>query len=193
LQRAGAALAAEKARSAASLAAAGAAQDNTARELATEEARLLAQLSERSALRQSWVARQQTQRQKYGALIQRFGAGDTGPPPAPAQADAQCGGICQVLRQLRKEAGVTLQTLTAASVAQVFGPGMALDTEACAGHGEAVNRVRDRRARVLAEASARALREAEFRYADAAEVMNSLHALQARRLALLPQRAFKAW
>jgi hypothetical protein len=94
LRRESEALAAEKARSAASvaaveasrdsaLAAASTASDDAGRQLATEEARLLAYLSELSALRQSWVERKQALLRKYTALLLRYGATDTGTPLAP--------------------------------------------------------------------------------------------------------------
>lgn len=197
LQRESASLAAEKVRTEASLAAAegardtalaaaSTARDNAGRELATEEARLLAQLSEQSALHQSWVERKQAQLQKYGALLLRYGSGDSGVPPSAADADTRYGEIRDILRQLRREAAQALQALTAPTAVRTLAPGMALDDGAYARHGAAVSRVRNLRAQVLAGATALTLREAEFRYADAAEVMTALRTLQARRLALLP-------
>ena len=197
LQRVGEALAAEKARSAASLAAAEgardtalaaaiAARDNAGRELATEAARLLAHLSELSALRQTWVERKQAQLHKYSALLQRYGSADGRPPLSAAEADARYGELRLVLRQLREEGAEALDALDAPTAVKPFGPGLALDGDAFASHAAAVDRVRGLRAKVLTEATSLALREGEFRYADAAEVMNSLKSLQAHWLALLP-------
>ncbi|MFZ2651200.1 MAG: hypothetical protein WA210_13945, partial [Burkholderiaceae bacterium] len=207
LQRAAVALADEKAQSAAgvaaneaardsALAAASAASDHIDRELAIEEARLLAHLSELSSLRQSWVEREQAQLQKHRHLLQRYGVAEPGTVLAPDEAALRYSEVRTLLRELRDAASQSLDALDAPSRVKPLGVGFVLDGDALATHGPAAGRIRDLRVKVLTEEAALSVREAEFRFAQAREVMTALGTLQARRLTLLaaldPQRRSEA-
>ncbi len=198
LLRQGQALQAEQDRSAATravteqardeaLQAATTATDNRARELATEEARLLAHLSEWSAQRQDSAQRRQRQLAELQMLLARFGADGSAPDWPPAIADARYGEIREALSGLRASATQALASLVAAQPVRAPAPGPSLDAETRAAHPQAVERVQTLRDRIAVEARQRAAREAEARYTEAADVMNALGALQTRRVALLPQ------
>lgn len=197
LKRQGQALAAEQEQAAAAVAAteeardsaltaATEAVDNTARLLATEEARLLAHLSELSSLRQGWVEHKQRQLAKYQGLLARFGADGANPVWPPAVAAQRYAEVREVLRQLRAEADASLSMLTAPSAVVASSSGPALDFAPNAAHDAAMRRVSDLRARIVVEEVALKAREVEARYSEAEDVMNALGALQARRIEMLP-------
>lgn len=137
LKRQSEALAAEQERSVAALASseearntalttASEANDDTARMLATEEARLLPHLSELSSLRQSWVQRKQLQLDKYRTLLVHFGDNNTDTGLTSAQADLRYNDIRVALHQLRAEADVALTELSAPTAVMQMGPEMAI-------------------------------------------------------------------
>lgn len=198
LKRQSEALAAEQERSAAALASseearntalttASEANDDTARMLATEEARLLTHLSELSSLRQSWVQRKQLQLDKYRTLLVHFGDNNTDTGLTSAQADLRYNDIRVALHQLRAEADVALAELSAPTAVMQMGPGMAIAAQTALAHPTEVERIRALRTRIVREEKALGEREASVRFAAAEDAMNALRSLQAQRLALLPK------
>jgi hypothetical protein len=165
------------------------AQDSTARALATEEARLLAQLSEIAALRQTWVEDTQTRLSTYRALLARLGGGGTSPASSPETAELQYQELDNVLRQLRADASHALTALGAPSEVPVLKPSSPIDTQAYATHAEAAQRVRGLRGQLVVAHAGLALREAQARLEHAGNVMNTLQSLQARQVLLLAQLA----
>ncbi len=198
LKRKSEALAAEQERSVAALAsseearnmaltAASLAADDTARMLATEEARLLTHMSELSSLRQDWVQRKQLQLEKYRVLLVHFGNNSTDTTQTAAQADLRYNDIRIALGQLRKEADETLAELSARTAVMQLGAGMVIDAQTALARPEEVDRVRTLRIQIANEEKSLSAREAAVRYGAAEDVMNALRTLQAQRVALLPK------
>lgn len=198
LKRQSEALAAEQARSLAALASreearetalttASAAVDDTSRLLATEEARLLTHLSEQASLRQSWVQRKQLQLEKHQALLVQFGDNRTAAALTAAQADLRYNDIRVALRQLREEADVALNDLSASTAVNPLGAGMVIDAETALTHVDEVERIRTLRTQIAGEERVLSNREAAVRYSAGEDVMNALRTLQAQRVALLPK------
>jgi hypothetical protein len=165
------------------------AQDNTARALATEEARLLAQLSEIAALRQTWVEDTQTRLTTYRALLTRLGGSGASALPTPETAELQYQELDNVLRQLRADANRALTALGAPSEVPALKPSSPIDAQAYATHAEAAQRVRGLRGQLVVAHAGLALREAQARLEHAGNVMNTLQSLQAREVLLLSQLA----
>lgn len=198
LKRQSEALAAEQERSVAALASseearntalttASEAGDDTARLLATEEARLLAHLSELSSLRQSWVHHKQLQLDKYRALLVHFGDNNAGTGLTAAQADGRYNDIRVALAQLRKEADVALTQLSAPTAVMPLGDAMVIDAETALARPAEVDRIRTLRTQIAHEEKALRAREASVRFTAAEDAMNALSTLQAQRIALLPK------
>ena len=169
------------------LATASEAGDDTARLLATEEARLLAHLSELSSLRQSWVHHKQLQLEKYRALLVHFGDNGAGTGLTAAQADGRYNDIRVALAQLRKEADMALTQLSAPTAVVPLGDGMVLDAETALARPAEVDRIRTLRTQIAHEEKALSEREATVRFAATEDAMNALNTLQAQRIALLPK------
>jgi hypothetical protein len=165
------------------------AQDSTARALATEEARLLAQLSEIAALRQTWVEDTQTRLFTYRALLARMGGAAVPLAGSPEEAGLRYQELDNVLRQLRGDAGRALAALNAPSEVPVLESSPPIDNQAYATHAEAAQRVRGLRGQLVVAHGGLAQREAQARLEHASDVMNTLQALQARRVLLLAQLA----
>lgn len=198
LRRQSEALAAEQARSVEALASsekardtalttASVAADDTARMLATEEARLLTHLSELSSLRQGWVHRKQVQLEKYRALLAHFGGNSTDTALTAAQADLRYNDIRVALSQLREEADSALNDLSAPTAVMQLGAGMVIDAETALARPAEVGRIRTLRTQIAQEEKALSEREASVRFAAAEDAMNALRTLQAQRVALLPK------
>jgi hypothetical protein len=165
------------------------AQDNTARALATEEARLLAQLSEIAALRQTWVEDTQTRLITYRALLTRLGSRGSSPLPTPETAELQYQELDNVLRQLRADASRALTALGAVSEVPALKPSSPIDAQAYATHAEAAQRVQGLRGQLVVAHGGLALREAQARLERAGNVMNTLQSLQAHQVLLLSHLA----
>jgi hypothetical protein len=178
-QASAAALAASEQARDSALAAAGVATDDAQRATATEEARLLAHLSELAALRQSWARSNEVQLARARELLQRYAAVDGRVALAPSQADALYARIRNDLRSLRADADLALDALAAPSSVTPMVP-------AATAQAQAPERITMLRRQISREESELRARETEERYTAAEEIMTALRILQARRIALLP-------
>jgi hypothetical protein len=165
------------------------AQDSTARALATEEARLLAQLSEIAALRQAWVEDTQSRLTTYRAVLARLGGAGASSASTPEEAGLRYQELDNVLRQLRGDASYALAALGAPSEVPVLEASQPIDAQAYATHAEAAQRVRGLRGQLVVAHAGLAQREAEARLEHAGNVMNTLQSLQVRQVVLLAQLA----
>ncbi|MEO7824192.1 MAG: ATP-binding protein [Paraperlucidibaca sp.] len=198
LKRAQATLLAEQAASAKALAATELARDNALaaataarndgeRGLATEEARLLAQLSELAALRQQWADANQTQLDQRRELFARYAAVSQRTPLPSAQADELYNSIRSDLKSLREGATLALDKLNNPSQVPALEEQLSLNDARFAVHGERVARIIQLRQRIGQETAQLRERERQERYKDANIKMTGLQTLQAQRVILLAQ------
>lgn len=166
-----------EARRQAAIAEAQAAADAASRAKATAKARWLAQQGELNRLQQTWAAERATQVNDSKRLIDRYAAVDGRHILAPDTADALYRRLDEDLAILRTAARQSMDALDADSA--VPDPSDATNTT-----DADLGALRDE---VLALATTLRAREADQRYALAAERMATLSTLQARRVALLPQ------
>lgn len=169
------------------LAAATAARNDSERVLATEEARLLAQLSELSTLRQQWADSNQANLNERRALFARYAAVSQQTPLPSAQADELYNSIRGDLDQLRVGAADALNQLDNASQVPLLEEPLSLNDARFAAHGERVARLLQLRLRISQETQALRERERQERYEDAREKMTGLKTLQSQRVILLSQ------
>jgi hypothetical protein len=176
----------EEARDAA-LAQASNAEDSAARALSTEEARLLAQLSELASLRQIWVEETQTQLSTYRALLARLGGAGNEGVLSPVEAGLRYDELRGVLRQLRGDADRALSAMGAPSAVPTIESGQAIDAQVYATHSAMAQRIRALRGQLVVAHAGLLLRETEQRLEHASNVMGTLQTLQSRRGMLLAQ------
>ncbi len=175
----------EKARDQA-LATASQTQNDVTRALATEEARLLAHLSELAALRQAWAASDQAQLLNHQRLLARYNS-HLGKVIQTQEADALYQSIREDLRDLRDKAERALDSLSSPSGIVALTDMLPLDNPAYAAHGDSVKQLQALRLRIAKEEAEMRSRETEDRYANLESIMDSLRTLQAQRITLLPQ------
>ena len=169
------------------LAAATAAANDGERILATEEARLLAQLSELASLRQQWVDANQAQLNQRRELFARYAAVSQQTPLPSAQADELYNSIRSDLERLREGASLALKQLSSASRVPVREAPLSLNNPRFASHGERVARILQLRQRLAQDSTQLRERERQERYEDASIKMVGLKTLQAQRVILLDQ------
>lgn len=169
------------------LAAATAARNEGERVLATEEARLLAQLSELAALRQQWAETNQTQLDQRRELFARYAAVSQQTPLPSAQADELYSSIRSDLKSLREGAALALNKLNSPSQLPLREEPLSLNDSRFAAHGELVARIIQLRQRIAQETAQLKVREQQERYQDANTKMTGLQTLQAQRVTLLGQ------
>ena len=169
------------------LAAATAARNEGERVLATEEARLLAQLSELAALRQQWAETNQTQLDQRRELFARYAAVSQQTPLPSAQADELYNSIRSDLKSLRDGAAQALNRLNSPSQLPLREEPLSLNDSRFAAHGELVARIIQLRQRIEQESIQLQAREQQERFQDANIKMTGLQTLQAQRVTLLGQ------
>ena len=168
------------------LAAASQAEDESARELATAQARLLAHLSELASLRQRWAHTNEAQLVLRNELLSRYSSIDDGSPLSASQADALYASIRADLRALRSASNDALDAMDGSSDIVPLQIQLSLDDGRYAKHPQALKRVHELRDEVAAEEAKLRVSENEGRYADARQMLSALGILQSRRVALVP-------
>ncbi len=162
------------------------ATDESVRTLATEEARLLAHLSELASLRQSWVAKNQLLLEQHRKLSAHYAQPKSSKTMQPQEADALYQQIRKDLRSERGAATQALDALTAPFTLIPLAPMLDVVNPKYAPYSEIVTRIHQLRVKIELEEASLKLRETSERYAQADEIMRTLNTLQARRVALLP-------
>ena len=168
------------------LSAANLATDEVVRELATEEARLLAHLSEIASLRQSWVSKNQQLLDQHKEVLARYAVSNTEKQLDAKQADALYEQIRIDLKNERDSASLALDALNAPFSIRELQSTLNMTNPKYAAHADTLDRIRTLRGKITVEEANLQVRESRERYAHANEIMHTLSTLQAKRVSLLP-------
>lgn len=168
------------------LSAANLATDEVVRELATEEARLLAHLSEIASLRQSWVSKNQQLLDQHKEVLARYAVSNTEKQLDAKQADALYEQIRIDLKNERDSASLALDALNAPFSIRELQSTLNMTNSKYAAHADTLDRIRTLRGKITVEEANLQVRESRERYAHANEIMHTLSTLQAKRVSLLP-------
>jgi energy-coupling factor transporter ATP-binding protein EcfA2 len=175
----------EKARDTA-LSTANKATDEIVRTLATEEARLLAHLSELASLRQSWIVKNQALLEQHRKLLTRYINSIANQSIKPEDADVLYEKIRIDLRKERESASLALSAMSAPLSVLSLESSLDVTNPKYNEYADALTRIGQLRRRISIEEANLQLRESNERYAHADEIMRTLSTLQAKRVALLP-------